>query len=156
MLTTRTASFPFPFYSVRSDFASPKSIVSQLDRLFADISNTASDRAASHTGPALQVWEDEHGYSVEAECPGLALNELELYVTGKQLSIAGKRENVHSDAGIYHRQERQCGEFKRVVTFPAAVNADAVDATLKDGILTIHIAKEQAVRPRKIEVKSSE
>ena len=143
MLSTRTANFPLPFYMLRSE----------LDRLLDDFSAPAPSRVRRNGSPALNVWEDEKGYFVEAECPGISLEDLELFVTGDQLTISGKRESARPDTVTFHRRERANGSFKRLLSFPTEVDSTGVEATLKDGILTIRVPKAESARPRKIEVK---
>jgi HSP20 family protein len=55
----------------------------------------------------------------------------------------------------YHRQERNTGEFTRVVTLPVDVDADNVEAVLKDGVLNIRLPKAESAKPRKIALKTS-
>src|SRR5262245_55487684 len=62
--------------------------------------------------PALNVWEDEGNLFVEAELPGMALEDLEIYVTGgDQLTIKGERKQPQVQKGTWHRQERAFGSF---------------------------------------------
>ena len=55
---------------------------------------------------------------------------------------------------MWHRQERNFGQFTRTLTLPFAVDADKVEARLENGVLRIKLAKHESARPRKIEVKA--
>jgi len=116
-----------------------------------------SDAVAAVTGteyPALNVWEDVDNLYVEAELPGLELDDLEIYVNGSNLlSLQGERQQPESGAGTWHRQERSFGKFSRAFELPTDVDADAVQATLKEGILTITLPKRAEAKPRRIAVK---
>jgi len=116
-----------------------------------------SDAVAAVTGteyPALNVWEDVDNLYVEAELPGLELDDLEIYVNGSNLlSLQGERQQPESGAGTWHRQERGFGKFSRAFELPTDVDADAVQATLKEGILTITLPKRAEAKPRRIAVK---
>lgn len=104
--------------------------------------------------PALNVWEDEGHLFLEAELPGMDLNDLEIYVTGgDQLTLKGERRQPATE-GVWHRQERGFGSFVRTVTLPAHVDADKVEARFLNGVLTVTLPKAEAAKPRKITVKS--
>ncbi len=105
--------------------------------------------------PALNLWEDEPNLYVEAELPGLALSDLEIYVTGdNQLSIKGERKPSELKEASWHRQERGYGSFSRMIQLPSDVNAEKVSAEFKFGVLTITLPKSEKTKPRRITVKS--
>jgi HSP20 family protein len=109
------------------------------------------DVAAS--GPAVNMWEDAESVHVEAELPGLAQEDMELYVTGgNQFTIIGERKEKVPEKGISLRQERRLGRFVRVVTLPMEVDRDKVEARLENGILLVKLAKQEASKPRQIVV----
>jgi HSP20 family protein len=106
--------------------------------------------------PALDLWEDESTLFVEAELPGMELDDLEIFVTGgNQLTIRGERKQPQLEQGTWHRQERGFGQFSRVVTLPLNVEADQVEAKLQHGVLTISLPKAAEAKPRRIEVKAN-
>ena len=105
------------------------------------------------TFPALNVWEEGDKLLAEAEVPGLKMDDLEVTVQGDELTIKGERQADEEEDVTYHRRERGLGRFSRVIRLPVEVNADKVQATLRDGVLTITLPKAEAVLPRKIEVK---
>jgi HSP20 family protein len=104
--------------------------------------------------PPLNVWEDGERLMVEAEAPGLDMNDVEVQVVGNELTIKGERKPVEGRELTYHRQERGTGSFTRTVTLPIEVNAEKVEAVLKDGVLTIALPKAEAAKARKITVKT--
>jgi len=105
--------------------------------------------------PAVNVWEEGEHVVVEAELPGLALEDLELHVTGgNQLTLKGERKAGVPEKGMWHRQERTFGRFVRSLTLPFPVDAEKVEARLEHGVLTIRLAKHEAAKPRKITVKA--
>ncbi len=105
--------------------------------------------------PALNIWEDEEKLYAEAELPGLSMNDVEVLVVGDELTIKGHRKAHEGQSQTYHRQERGTGEFSRTIVLPYPVNQDKVDATLRDGVLTLTMPKAEAARPRKITVKTN-
>jgi len=103
--------------------------------------------------PPINLWEDGDNLRVEAELPGMRLDGLELTVTGDQLTLAGERP-APAIKGLWHRQERGAGKFRRVVELPVAVDADKVEARFEQGVLSITLPKAEHARARRIPVKA--
>lgn len=149
-------------------FATRWEPIFELDRLHRDLSRLAqgaSRRTFSTAYPPLNLTEDGEHYFVEAELPGLALDDLEIHVAeGNQLSIQGERKVLGSESSTtdsneqnrgdkkWHRQERGYGKFRRTVELPEVVDPDQVTATLSHGILTVSLAKSEKSKPRKIAI----
>lgn len=127
----------------------------EFGRLFEDFVaplNGNANRMPSF--PALNVWEDADAVYAEAEVPGLSMNDLEVNVVGSELSIKGERRNsANQESGSFHRQERTVGQFARFITLPCAVDPNAVEAVLKNGVLNVKLPKSPQARPRRIEVR---
>jgi HSP20 family protein len=105
--------------------------------------------------PPVNVWEEADVVHVEAELPGLDLNDLEIFVTGgNQLTIKGERKSQTSPQGVKHREERVTGAFTRVLALPFPVDADKVEARFENGVLHVTLPKHESARPRKIHVKA--
>jgi HSP20 family protein len=127
----------------------------EMNRLF-DQWGTRTPRYAQSVFPPLNLWEDGDSYFVETELPGLAMDDLEVYVTGgNQLSIKGERKSPELENGAWHRRERGFGTFSRMIELPGHVDADKVSAEFRHGVLTITLPKSEEAKPRKISVKSS-
>lgn len=103
--------------------------------------------------PALNVWEDESSFHAEAELPGFRLEDVEVTVRGNEISLSGERKPEDKEGLTWHRRERGFGRFHRTLGFPLPVEADKVQASLKNGVLTITLPKAEAARPRKIQVR---
>jgi HSP20 family protein len=126
----------------------------ELNRLFDRYATGEPSSANYTTFPALNVWEEGEHLVVEAELPGLDLNDVEIYVTGgNQLTIKGARKPAAQENGVWHRREREFGAFTRTLTLPYPVDADKVDARLEHGVLLLCLAKHESARPRRISVK---
>lgn len=129
----------------------------EMNRLFDGygprLGSGPSTRAA--TFPALNVWEDGDSLYAEAEIPGVNQDDVEVYAIGNELTVKGTRQPRQGEDVVYHRRERGTGEFTRVVTLPIDVNADAVKASLKDGVLTVKLPKAEEAKPKKIAIKTS-
>ncbi|MGL4463506.1 MAG: Hsp20/alpha crystallin family protein [Planctomycetia bacterium] len=128
----------------------------EMDRLFGDLTTSprafpAADAVAVRTH-ALNIWEDEGRVYVEAEIPGMKLEDLDVQLKQNELTIAGERKWVQEPGVAYHRNERGAGSFQRTVQFHVALDASKTEARLKDGVLTLALAKADEAKPRKITV----
>jgi HSP20 family protein len=128
-----------------------------LDRVFRDVFDGLSGWEPSTWGarafPAVNAWEDEKAFHVEAELPGFEEKDLEVSVLGNELRLTGRRETkVEENEKIYHR-ERYTGEFNRVLRFPVDIESGKISAEFKNGLLTVSLPKAAASLPRKIEIK---
>jgi len=143
----------------RLDTANPMlRIRTDVDRLFNELVGNVSRGNvfapfAARAFPALNVWEDDQKLYVEAELPGFAMDDLDVSITGDELTIKGERKEEAAEDVTYHRRERGVGRFSRVLRLPIEVDAEKVAATLRNGVLSLTLPKAQAVMPRKIEVK---
>lgn len=128
----------------------------EMDRLFDDTGGgfmrpRFRTRAAY---PALNVWDTGECLCVEAEIPGVAKGDLEIYSVGNELTLKGHRQPMAGEKVTYHRHERGTGEFTRVVTLPCEINADMIDAALNDGVLLLQLPKTEREKPKRITVKT--
>jgi HSP20 family protein len=122
----------------------------EVDRLFGR-------QAAGTAGavPALNVWEDEGAFYVEADLPDVAADKLDITVKeGNRLAIHGERKPAEPANAVWHRQERFAGAFSRELTLPTPVDPDRVQAKFEHGVLKLTLPKSEAARPRKITVKA--
>jgi HSP20 family protein len=105
--------------------------------------------------PAVNLWEEEENVYVEAELPGVAPETFELYVTeANVLEMVGEFVPPPVEKRRYFRCERRIGKFHRVLELPALVDPDKVEVRLERGLLLVKLAKAEAAKPRKIEVKA--
>jgi HSP20 family protein len=106
--------------------------------------------------PDIDVKETPDAYVFKADLPGIEEKDVEISMTGNRLGVRGKREEEkREERATYFACERTYGAFTRAFTLPEGVNADAVTAELKDGVLTIVVPKKPEVQPRKIEVATA-
>ena len=102
--------------------------------------------------PALNTWEDGDNAYVEAELPGMTMDDIEVYVLGNELTLSGERKLEQPTDASWHRRERSQGRFSRTLSLPWAIDAEQVEAKLHDGILTVRLPKAESAKPRKIKV----
>ena len=104
--------------------------------------------------PAVNVWEDNEAFHLEAELPGLKQDDVNIAVTQRNvLTLSGERKPEEGE-GRWHRRERGFGRFQRVLRLPAPVDADKVEAKLENGVLRLTLPKHEDAKPRRIAVKA--
>ena len=102
----------------------------------------------------MDIEEQDEAFLVEAELPGVRREDDSIELVGNELSITGEIKDKERK-GILRRRTRRTGRFEYRVTLPGEADAERVDASLHDGVLTVRIPKPERNRPRRIEVKAS-
>lgn len=104
--------------------------------------------------PLVDITEDDKEYLVKAELPDIKKEDVKVNVENGQLTISGERkfEKEEKDKK-YHRIERSYGSFLRSFTLPEGVSGEKVAADFKDGVLQVHLPKDEKAKPKAIEVK---
>jgi HSP20 family protein len=134
----------------------------EMDRLFNDFFAPTESRsfgaapAASAAWPSIDVNEADQAYTVTAEVPGLEEQDLELNLRDNVLTIRGEKRQEHKEEERGRTYaERFYGRFQRTIPFDAEIDADKVEATFKNGILTVNLPKNAETREksRKIEIR---
>ena len=105
--------------------------------------------------PALDVTETEKEIKVSAEVPGIAREDIAVSLTEGLLTVSGeKKEEKEEKSEGRTVSERRYGSFSRTVRLPAEVDAEKVEASYKDGVLTISLPKSESIKTTKITVKA--
>jgi HSP20 family protein len=97
--------------------------------------------------PFVDVHQDEHGWSLVADLPGVSADKLTLTVEDGKLLVVGKRTTPFADGTEQ--------ELRRVFTLPEEVDADAIAAKLVDGVLEVTLPKRAELKPKRIAVASA-
>ena len=106
--------------------------------------------------PAVDVYEADDQLVFEAELPGIAPEDVEIEVEKGVLTLRGARETTRKtdDEGTL-RLERSWGRFERAFRLSETIDPDSADAAMDNGVLTVRFAKQEAARPRRIQVNGS-
>jgi HSP20 family protein len=152
----RTAWYPFEDLRGAQEELSQR----QLDSLFAHALGRQGqwqDMAMANApawAPTLDISERKDAYLVTVELPGVKLDDLTITIEGGLLTIQGERQFAEDSSDQqFHRVERRYGAFRRSITLPAHVQADAVQATVEDGVLQIVVPKAEEAKPKRIQVR---
>lgn len=145
--------------------AFPQDMFAELDRLQRamqesfDLSPTItpSIRGYSRSGfPALNVGSTPQSVEIYAFVPGVTPESIEVQIEKGLLTIAGERKPLSGDGDektTTHIEERFSGRFRRVVSLPEDVDANAVEARCRDGVLHVRIQRQAAAQPRRITIQ---
>ncbi len=126
----------------------------QMDRLFGEAGGARGIRSvAAGTFPAINVGASPEQVDVYVFAAGMDPKTLDISLQKNLLTVSGERRIESPEDVEFYRQERFNGSFRRVITLPEDVDADKVSARYRDGVLQISVQRQEAVRPRQIEVK---
>ena len=136
-----------------SPWAPLRDIEGQFNRLLGEL---ARDYDLFDTGwaPAIDLKEDEHVYTLEADLPGMKKEEIDIRVVDNVITLKGdrKHETETKEQG-YHRVERRYGSFERTFELPGGFDANKIDAHFDNGVLKVTLPKREESKPKQIEVK---
>lgn len=135
----------------RSPVAEMLNMSAVMDRAMNDLMTSAPARVAAATLP-LNLYETDAVYEVRFAAPGLRADEMEITLHKNALTIRGKIQELAPEGAKVHARELYNGEIARSVKFPVDVDADGVEATAADGIVTIRVPKAATAQPKKITV----
>lgn len=107
--------------------------------------------------PAVDVVETDNAYELTADLPGLDEKNIELKLAQGGLTIKGEKQEAKEEKKKdYYLHERYIGSFERHFALPEGVDTDKIEASFKNGVLTVRLPKKpEAIKPeKKIEVKT--
>ena len=111
-------------------------------------------RGGGQFSPATDITEDDGNYIVTAELPGMKRDDISVDVHDGVLEIRGEKKSEREEKSEKRRYvERTFGSFSRAFTLPSDADDSKVDASFKDGVLTVKLAKSEARKARVIDVK---
>lgn len=125
----------------------------KLSRMLDD-PNYLSDTETGQWMPAVDIRESEDALLVQAELPGVDKQGVHVEVKDGILSISGERkyEKDEKDENV-HRIECAYGRFYRSFSLPRNVDAERVEANMRDGVLEVRLPKHESAKPKSITVK---
>ena len=115
-----------------------------------------TDLGFADWSPSVDIEEEDDKYLIKADLPGVDKDNIEVKLENGVLSIRGEKrtEKTSGEEGSKrHRTERFHGTFARSFTLPDAVREDAIDASYRDGVLSLSIPKAEDVKPKSIDIK---
>lgn len=131
----------------------------RVNRMFADAyrGGAESDDLMSRGAwiPPVDIYEnDKHELVLKAELPDVTREDIHLKVENSTLTLTGQKkmeQEVREEQ--YRRIERSYGSFTRSFTLPPTVDAGAIAADFKNGVLTVRLPLREEAKPRQIQVQ---
>ncbi len=112
--------------------------------------------AVPEWSPLVDISEDDKEYRIKAELPEVKKEDVKVTAEAGTLTIMGERKFEQEEKGRrYHRVERAYGSFGRSFSLPDDASPAKVSAEFKDGVLTVHLMKDEKAKPQEVEVKIS-
>ena len=115
------------------------------------------EKATGMITPDVDVTESDGEIVISAELPGMEEKDIDVEMSGNRLTIRGEKHEEHEEKEKdYHVSERRYGSFKRTMTVPDGIDAEKVDAKVKNGVLTVTLPKkaEAKNKTRKVSIKA--
>ena len=140
----------------------PGGLFTELERLQRDFDDLFgfSDRsagirsAAPGTFPAVNVGHTPISVEVYAFAPGIDPSKVEITLDQGVLTLSGERARPQTEGdGTVHRRERPHGGFRRAITLPDDIDPTHVNASYRDGVLQVSIARRESARPQRITIQ---
>jgi|LFRM01.1.fsa_nt_gb HSP20 family protein len=137
-------------------YSNPMAAVSDwIDEVFGGNLFEAADRQlTSGNWPRVDIEERENAYTIKADLPGLDKKDVSVTIENGALRIEGeKKQEYKQEKEKYCHFERSYGKFCRTFALPDSVEAEKIDASMKNGVLELTLPKKEQARPKAIEVK---
>jgi HSP20 family molecular chaperone IbpA len=119
-----------------------------------DVATVERTQGSVSYSPRIDIWENDDELVLYADLPGVAHEDLDIQFENRELRIHGRVAPRHEKINFLYG-EYGIGDFFRTFTIGETIDADRISAELKDGVLSLHLPKTEAVKPRRIEVQSS-
>lgn len=123
----------------------------EVDRLFDEIIHRpwGVSRGVQGWNPSIDLYETSEAFVLEADLPGVKMEDIKVEVQGNELVLQGERSSGQSQrTDCFHCQERYYGRFMRRMTLPASVDKDKIRAEFSEGVLRVILPKLGEKRER--------
>jgi len=128
---------------------------SNMNKMFGEYGRSFGEESGWRTvngTPRTNLYDNGDSIQVVAELAGLSKDDINVRIQGNYLEISGTRKNDAPEGYKAHRIERDAASFTRSFTLPSDVDAEKIEATLKDGLLTLNLPKAEAAKPKQISI----
>jgi HSP20 family protein len=126
----------------------------RMNRLVTRPAGNEEALVTAEWAPIVDIQETDKEYLIKAELPEVKKEDVKVTLKDGILNLEGERHQEKEEKNKkFHRVERSYGKFVRSFTVPQDVDEKNVQADFKDGVLNVHLAKSETVKPKTVEVK---
>jgi HSP20 family protein len=118
------------------------------------VASAENTRGGPYFRPNVDIYELADELVVQADMPGAKSDDIDIQFEDGSLTIHARVPQRRSDDASYLRQEYGVGDFYRTFRVSEHIDSTRISAEYKDGVLTLHLPKVEAVKPRKIKVQA--
>ena len=137
----------------------PVSIYDEMNHMVRNVFNDDWDLPVyrdSIWNPAVDVKENKRSFVLTADIPGLTKKDVTININNRVLTLHGERkEEKENEDGKFYYRERHTGSFSRSFQLPETVNEDGIQASFRNGVLSIELPKIEESLPKDREIKIS-
>jgi HSP20 family protein len=147
------------FGDASRDFALLDEFRRRMDRVWEDMDSSwlGSPSGRTHSSsawPKVNLYDEGSNLVLKADVPGLSEKDVHVTLNESGIAISGERKLAPPEGYSAHRQERTSFSFSRSLTLPCKVNPEQTQALVKNGVLTVTLAKAPEAQPRQIAVQA--
>ena len=102
--------------------------------------------------PPINIFRKGDDFVAIIELAGIDKSDLDIQVKDNTLRLSGKKAREEIEGASTHRRERVFGTFDRTIQVPVRIDADGVKAEYRDGILALHIPRDEEDKPKKVAI----
>lgn len=126
----------------------------EMDRMLEEVRRRFGWEPAESAGwtPDVNIFAKGDDIVLQADLPGLGKDQIQVEVHDHSLTLRGERKKEEVKDEDYYRCERPYGAFNRVFTLPSTVDVNKIDASFKDGVLTVKLPKSEEAKPAQITI----
>ncbi len=133
------------------------SVEDEMNQLFGDFLGRVPARRAEPAQrwcPAVDIYENEDSLHIDVEIPGMKKEEIRVSLENNVLSLRGEKKQQKEVKEVnYYRWERRHDSFSRAFELPMPVQSDKINASYKNGVLSVVLPKTEQVKPKDIPIE---
>jgi HSP20 family protein len=142
--------------SIHDPFADLVRLRNRVERLFDEAAPPARTEETGRVWrPLVDLFEDEDALTLRLDLPGIDQEKLDIELAGEELVVRGERLWVTPEKGGCVHAERPYGQFHRGFRLGVPIQHDKVEASYRDGVLTVTLPKAETTKPRKVAVNAN-
>ncbi len=128
---------------------------SRMNNMFTDFDGAYGESSGWRVVggfPKTNMYDNGDSFLLIAELPGVNKDDLNIKVQGNYLELSGNRKSEVPEGYKAHRLERKASSFSKSFTLVSEVDAEKIEAVLKDGLLTLTLPKAESAKPKQITI----